>query len=91
MSVCLSLLATSCGVGCSTPATALGLLALGVHAADPRVDLGLLVFVDPPRRYPFRQIVIVDAAGPAFLQEMRMVISAEQGQVANTALNVPSG
>jgi hypothetical protein len=42
----------SCGVGCSTPATLQ--LTLGVESPDAGVDLGLLVFVDPPRRYPFR-------------------------------------
>jgi hypothetical protein len=53
------------------------LLALGVEASDAGVDLGSLVLVDPPGRYPFGQTVGVDAAGPAFLQEVGVVVSAE--------------
>jgi hypothetical protein len=50
---------------------------LGVDAADAGVDLGSLIVVDPPGRYPFRQTVGVDPAGPAFLQEVGVVVSAE--------------
>jgi len=48
------------------------------------------LLVDPPGWYPFGQTVGVDAAGPAFLQEVGVVVSAEQAQIANTALSVPS-
>jgi len=65
-------------------------LALGVEASDACVDLGSLLLVDPPGWYPFGQTVGVDAAGPAFLQEVGVVVSAEQAQIANTALSVPS-
>ena len=57
------------------------LLALGVEASDAGVDLGSLLLVDPPGRYPFGQTVGVDAAGPAFLQEVGVVVSAEQAQI----------
>ena len=70
----------SCGLRESSPAE----LALGVQASDSAVELGSLFGVDPPRRYPFRQTVGVDAAGPAFLQEMGVVISAEQGQLSRS-------
>jgi hypothetical protein len=63
------------------PSAALKLLALGVEASDACVDLGSLLLVDPPWRYPFRQTVGVDAASPAFLQEVGVVVSAEQGQI----------
>jgi hypothetical protein len=63
---------------------------LGMQSSDAGVDLGSLVVVDPPGRYPFGQTVGVDAAGPALLQKVGVVISADQGQIANTALNVPS-
>jgi hypothetical protein len=56
-------------------------LVLGVEASDAGVELGSLMLVDPPRRYPFRQSVGVDAAGPAFLQKVGVVKSAEQRQV----------
>jgi hypothetical protein len=62
---------------------------MDLQASDSGVELGSLFRVDPARRYPFRQTGSVDAAHPASLQEMGVVISAEQGQVANTALNVP--
>jgi hypothetical protein len=66
------------------------LLALGVEASDAGVDLRSLLLVDPPGRYPFGQSILVDAASPAFLQEVGVVVSAEQAQIANTALSVPS-
>ena len=56
-------------------------LALGFDALDAGVDVGLLILVDPPWWYPFGEPVGVDATGPAFLQEMRVVVSAEQGQI----------
>jgi len=40
---------------------------LSVELLDAGVDLGSLVVVDPPGRDPFRQPVVVDAAGPALL------------------------
>jgi hypothetical protein len=42
----------SCSVGWSPPPATFG-LALGVEASDAGVDLGSLILVDPPRRYPF--------------------------------------
>jgi hypothetical protein len=65
-------------------------LALGVEAFDAGVDVGVLIVVDPAGWDPFREPVGVDAAGPAFLQEVGVVVSAEQRQIANTSLNVPS-
>jgi hypothetical protein len=56
-------------------------LALGVDAFDPGVDVGLLILVDPPWWDPFGEPVRVDAAGPAFLQEVGVVIPTEQGQI----------
>ena len=56
-------------------------LALGIEASDAGVDVGLLILVDPSGRDPFGEPVGVDAAGPAFLQEMGVVVSAEQGQI----------
>ena len=56
-------------------------LALGVEASDAGVELGSLILVDPSRWYPFRQTITVHPAGPAFLQEMGVVISAKQGQI----------
>ena len=64
-------------------------LALGVEASDAGVDVGSLIVVDPPGRGPFGEPVGIAAAAPALLQEMGVVVSAEQGQIANTALNVP--
>ena len=65
-------------------------LALGVDAFDAIVDVGLLILVDPAGRDPFGESVSIDAAAPAFLQEVGVVVSAEQGEIANTALRVPS-
>src|SRR5688572_27945887 len=56
-------------------------LALSSETSDPSIELGLLLRVDPARRYPFRQPVAADATAPAILQEMGVVITAEQGQV----------
>jgi hypothetical protein len=56
-------------------------LVLGVEASDAGVELGSLILVDPPRRYPFRQPITVDAAGPALLQKVGVVVATEQGQV----------
>ena len=52
-------------------------LALGVEAFDAGVGVGVLIVVDPLGWEPFG----VDAAAPAFLQEMGVVVSAEQGQI----------
>ena len=54
---------------------------LGVDALDAGVDVGLLILVDPPWWYPFGEPVGVDAAGPAFLQEGGVVVSAHQSQI----------
>jgi len=50
----------------------------------------LLILVDPAGWDPFGEPVGVDAAAPALLQEMGVVESAQQSQIANTALRVPS-
>ena len=55
--------------------------ALGVEALDAGVDVGLLIVVDPSGWDPFGEPVGVDPAGPAFLQEVGVVVSAEQGQI----------
>ena len=56
-------------------------MALGVDALDAGVELGVLILVDPAGWDPFGEPVGVDAAGPAFLQEVGVVVSAEQGQI----------
>ena len=56
-------------------------LALGVEASDAGVELGSLMLVDPPRRYPFGQPVAVHPTGPALLQKMGVVIATQQRQV----------
>ena len=63
-----------CGV---LPSASVAELALGVDALDAGVDVGLLILVDPPWWDPFGEPVGVDAAGPAFLQEMGVVVSAQ--------------
>ena len=54
---------------------------MGVDALDASVDVGLLILVDPSGWYPFGEPVGVDATGPAFLQEVGVVVSAEQSQI----------
>jgi hypothetical protein len=49
-------------------------LALGVDASDAGVDVGLLILVDPAGWDPFGEPVGVDATGPAFLQEVGVVV-----------------
>ena len=56
-------------------------LALGVEASNASVDVRLLTLVDPAGRDPFRKPVDIHVAGPAFLQEMGVVVSAEQGEI----------
>ena len=56
-------------------------LALVVYSLDAGIDMGLLILVGPAGWYPFGEPVGVDAAGPAFLQEMGVVVSAEQGEI----------
>ncbi len=67
--------------GRSSPSVVVVELALGVEALDAGVDVGLLILVDPAGWDPFGEPVGVDAAGPAFLQEVGVVVSAEQGQI----------
>ena len=67
----------SCCGGCSSP-SARGELPLRVSPLDAAVDVGLLLGVDPPRRDPFRQPVGINLAHPAFLQEVGVVVSAQQ-------------
>jgi hypothetical protein len=67
-----------CGV---LPSASAVELALGVDALDASVDVGLLILVDPAWWNPFGQHVDIDAAAPAFLQEMGVVVSAEQSQI----------
>ena len=56
-------------------------LALGVYSLDAGVGVGLLMLVDPAGWDPFRKPVDIHVAGPPFLQEMGVVVSAEQGQI----------
>jgi hypothetical protein len=64
---------------------------LSVELLDAGVDLGSPPVVDPPRRNPFRHPVVVDSTRPAFLVGSGCGdIGRAQGQVANTAQNVPS-
>ncbi len=42
------------------------------------VELRSLLGVDLAGRYPFRQPILVDAAGPTLLHEMGVVVAAEQ-------------
>jgi hypothetical protein len=52
-----------------------------MQSSDSGVDVGLLILVDPPLWDPFRQPLSIDAAAPAFLCEVGVVVSAEQGQI----------
>ena len=56
-------------------------LALGMYSLDAGVGVGLLMLVDPAGWDPFRKPVDIELAAPAFLQEVGVVVSAEQGQV----------
>ena len=56
-------------------------MALGVDALDAGVDVGLLILVDPSGWDPFGEPVSVDAAAPALLQKVGVVVSAEQGEI----------
>ena len=56
-------------------------LALGVDSLDAGVGVGLLMLVDPAGWDPFGEPVGVDVAGPPFLQEVGVVVSAEQGEI----------
>jgi hypothetical protein len=60
-----------------------------MYSLDAGVGVGLLMLVDPAGWDPFGEPVGVDVAGPPFLQEMGVVVSAQQSEIANTALNVP--
>jgi hypothetical protein len=65
-------------------------LALGVDAFDAIVDVGLLILVDPLGRDPFGESVGVDAAAPAFLQEVGVVIPTEQGEIGDGRVVAPN-
>ena len=52
-----------------------------MDASDAGVDVGLLILVDPAGWDPFRKPVDIELAAPAFLQEMGVVVSAEQGEI----------
>ena len=69
----------SCRCGCSSSIAVKS--PLGVDASDAGVDVGLLILVDPAGWDPFRQSLSIDAAAPAFLCEVGVVVSAEQGQI----------
>ena len=56
-------------------------LALGVDALDSGIDVGVLILVDPAGWDPFREPIGIEPAAPAFLQEMSVVISAQQRQI----------
>ena len=64
-----------------SPSVAAVELALGVQPSDAGIDLRPLILVDPPGRDPFGEPVSIAAAAPALLQEMGVVIPAEQGQI----------
>ena len=70
-----------CGVLPSAVSVVVVELALVVDAFDAGIDVGLLVLVDPAGWDPFGEPVGVDAAGPPFLQKMRVVVSAEQRHI----------
>ena len=53
-------------------------LALGMYSLDAGIDVGLLMLVDPAGWDPFGEPVGVEPAGPPFLQEVGVVVSAEQ-------------
>ena len=67
-----------CGV---LPSASAVELALGVDSLDAGIDVGLLILVDPAGWDPFGEPVDIDAAGPAFLLEVGVVVSAEQGEI----------
>ena len=71
----------SCCSGLLPSSASTSQLPLGVEALDAGVDVGLLILVDPAGWDPFGEPVGVDAAGPAFLQEVGVVVSAEQGHI----------
>ncbi|HEX7211616.1 MAG TPA: hypothetical protein VF241_11900, partial [Propionibacteriaceae bacterium] len=71
----------SCCSGLLPSSVAAVELALVVDALDAGVDVGVLILVDPLGWDPFGEPVGVDAAGPAFLQEMGVVVSAEQSHI----------
>jgi len=54
-------------------------LALGVYSLDAGVGVGLLMLVDPAGWDPFGEPVDIELAAPAFLQEVGVVVSAQQG------------
>jgi hypothetical protein len=54
---------------------------LGIEASDAGIDVGLLILIDPSGWYPFGEPVSVHPARPAFLQEVGVVVSAEQSQI----------
>ena len=55
--------------------------SLVVYSFDAGVGVGLLMLVDPAGWDPFRKAVDIHVAGPPFLQEVGVVVSAEQGQI----------
>ena len=55
--------------------------SLGAQASDAGVGVGLLMLVDPAGWDPFGEPVDIDVAGPRLLQEVGVVVSAEQGQI----------
>jgi len=67
-----------CGV---LPSASAVELALGLDALDAGIDVGLLILVDPAGWDPCGEPVSVDAAAPAFLQKVGVVVSAEQGEI----------
>ena len=69
-----------CGVCCSS-SFAIVKSSLVVDSLDAGVDVGLLMLVDPAGWDPFGEPVGVELAAPAFLQEVGVVVSAEQGEI----------
>jgi hypothetical protein len=60
-----------------------------MQPSDAGVDVGSLIMVDPAGRDLFGQPVGNDAASPAFLQEVGVVVWAEQGQVGDSRVVAP--
>ena len=70
----------SCCGGCLWSASA-SQSSLVVDSLDAGVGVGLLMLVDPAGWDPFGEPVDIHVAGPPFLQEVGVVVSAEQGQI----------
>jgi len=52
-----------------------------MYSLDAGVGVGLLMLVDPAGWDPFGEPVDIELAAPAFLQEMGVVVSAQQSEI----------